>query len=62
MSSPSVRFFEKSSALFSKSDELCDPLLAAVELGGIVEVRHVGQLVGVRERAMILLIWSPMSL
>src|ERR1700682_6555908 len=50
---PSARFLLKSSALFSKMAmrlvSRSTHLLAAAELHGVVEVRHVGQLVGVRQ-------------
>ena len=39
--------------VFEDGDEVgeaVDPLLAAAELGGIVEVRHIGQIVGVGQR------------
>ena len=60
MSSPSARFFEKSSAGFSKMamrlvrrSTISLPLPSLV---GVVEVRHVGQLVGLGQRPEDLLV------
>ena len=60
MSSPSARFLREVERLvFEDGDQVGEPvhhLLAAAELGGVVEVRHVGQLVGIRQRRDDLLV------
>jgi len=60
MSSPSARFFEKSSARFSKmATRLVSRstyLLAGAKLRGFVEVGEIGQLVGTGQRGDDLLV------
>ncbi len=51
--------------VFKDGDQVAQPFdyfLAAAQFARIIKIRHVQQLVGIRNGAMIfLLIWSPMS-